>query len=138
MNIDWYLLGGLTISAFTSATILPGTSDAAFLGLVYHRPDLWFLALMCASIANTLGSIVSYLMGRTLSQRSHTLSYKTQSFLQRYGVWSLLLAWLPIIGDALPITAGWLRFNLLHCIIMLMIGKFIRYSLLLLSIQTWL
>ena len=49
--------------------------------------------------------------------------------LNRWGIWPLLFAWLPIIGDALPFAAGWLRLNALHCAIILIAGKLLRYAM---------
>lgn len=123
------LLGGLWLSAFTSATILPGTSDAAFAALVHNRPELAAAAWLTASCANSLGSLTSYWLGRLLPPRQ-SLSPKTAALLQRYGAWALLLAWLPLVGDALPAAAGWLRLNAWTCAVAITVGKTARYGLL--------
>ena len=96
-----YAYLALIASAFTSATLLPGTSEAAYAAFVYQYPQHALGGCLCAGLANGLGSMVSYYMGR----------------------------WLPIIGDALPLAAGWLRLNALHCAIILIAGKLLRYAM---------
>lgn len=122
----------LAVSAFTSATILPGTSDIALTALLLRHPTNWLMILLVASFANSLGAIVSYLLGRWLPQRQ-TISDKALTLLKQYGVWALLLSWLPFVGDLLPIAAGWLRLNFYQSAILLSIGKTLRYAVL-----TWL
>lgn len=126
----------LFFSAFTSATILPGTSEATLAAMVYHANDDIGLAWLIATLGNTLGSLVSYTMGfygKKLMHRFRTVrqqmpSEKAQALLQRFGAWLLLFAWIPMIGDALPIAAGWLRLNIWLCALALLIGKGIRYA----------
>ncbi|MCS4533139.1 hypothetical protein NXS09_02345 [Neisseria sp. CSL10203-ORH2] len=83
---------------------------------------------------NSLGSIFSYWMGRLLPA-PQKISEKTSGMLNHYGIWALLLAWVPIIGDGLPITAGWLKLNAGKCMVMLSIGKMLRYTALLLGME---
>ena len=109
-----YAYLGLAASAFTSATILPGTSEAAFAAFIYTYPEQAYGAWLCAGLANGLGSMVSYWMGRLIPSKkrsSERSSEKTLRLLRRWGTLPLLFAWLPVIGDALPIAAGWLRRN---------------------------
>ncbi|STZ76179.1 YqaA family protein [Bergeriella denitrificans] len=123
----FYAYLGLITSAFTSATLLPGTSEAAFAAFAYHYPDEIWRGGLCAGIANGLGSMVSYAMGRLLPDKKKP-SEKTLRHFRRYGTWSLLLAWLPVIGDALPLAAGWLRLDWKKCALMLIAGKLMRYG----------
>nr|WP_272903551.1 YqaA family protein [Neisseria lisongii] len=122
-----YAYAALAFSAFTSATILPGTSEAAFAAFLYQYPKQLYGAWFCAALFNGLGSMVSYWLGRLLPDKKRP-SEKVLRHLERWGVWSLLLAWVPIIGDALPIAAGWLRLNWFKCLIILLIGKALRYG----------
>ena len=108
-----YAYLGLAASAFTSATILPGTSEAAFATFIYNYPEQAYGAWLCAGLANGLGSMVSYWMGRLIPSKKRS-SEKTLRLLQRWGTLPLLFAWLPVIGDVLPIAAGWLRLNPLY------------------------
>lgn len=122
----------LAVSAFTSATVLPGTSDIALTALLLRHPDNWVSILLIAAFANSLGAILSYLLGRWLPQRQ-TVSDKALNLLRKYGVWALLMSWVPFVGDLLPIAAGWLRINFYQSAILISIGKTLRYAVL-----TWL
>ena len=107
-----YAYLALIASAFTSATLLPGTSEAAYAAFVYQYPQHAVGACLCAGLANGLGSMVSYYMGRMFPAKKRP-SEKVLARIQRWGIWPLLFAWLPIIGDALPLAAGWIRLNAL-------------------------
>lgn len=126
----------LAFSSFTSATILPGTSEAAFIVFIANYPSAQIEALFIAGVFNGLGSVVSYFMGRYIPLRKRP-SEKISNLLQRYGIWSLIFAWLPILGDGLPIAAGWLRLNAWKCSMILVAGKFIRYTMLLAGLKLW-
>lgn len=133
MNIALYmdtfwLLTGLAFSALTSATLLPGTSEAALLAVVHGRADLVLAAWGVATAANTAGSLVSYALGRLLPPKQHPS--RAAGYLKRYGSVCLLLAWVPFIGDALPVAAGRLRMNAWLCVLMLLVGKGLRYAFL--------
>lgn len=101
-------LAGLFTSAFVSATLFPGASEAVLLALVHAWPDEITAAVTVATIGNTLGSMTSYLIGRLFPKK---VSGKAIDWLTRWGVWALLFAWLPLVGDALPLAAGWLRIS---------------------------
>ena len=124
----------LAFSAFTSATLLPGTSETAFVLFVHRFSEHAYGALLCAGLANGLGSMVSYWMGRLIPSKKRS-SEKTLRLLRRWGTLPLLFAWLPVIGDALPIAAGWLRLNLYTSALMLLTGKILRYGIILAGIK---
>ncbi len=117
----------LAASAFTSATILPGSSEAALATYVEIFPNEIFLGWLIATLANTLGSATSLYLGRMIPQKKQP-SEKIQKLLQKYGSASLVMAWLPIVGDALPVAAGWLRLRILPCLVYLLLGKALRYG----------
>ena len=119
----------LSVSAFTSATVLPGTSDIALTALLLRNPNDWLSIFLVASVANSLGGIVSYGLGYWLPKR-HRISDKAKRLFEKYGVWALLLSWMPVIGDLLPIGAGWLRLNVWLSAVMILLGKSIRYAVL--------
>lgn len=131
MNLET-VLWGLWLSAFTSATVWIGTSEAAF--WVAHRafPENAVLIFWVAVSGNTLGSVVSWAMGRFLPERFliHKINPKALNYLKKWGAWSLFWAWVPMVGDALPIVAGWLRLNFWACALMLFLGKGFRYGML--------
>lgn len=121
--------------AFLAATLLPFYSEVLVIGLVVDRPDEWFLIWLVASLGNTLGSAVNWVMGRYLLRyqdrkwfpfKSDGLS-RSQRWFQKYGVWSLLMAWAPIGGDALTFLAGVMRVNFTLFWVLTFAGKGARY-----------
>ena len=109
-----YLL--LFSSAFLAATILPFYSEVLLYALLRDGGDPWILVAV-ATLGNTLGAVVNWVLGLYIlkfqNKRwfyfSHKQIEKAQAWFQRYGVWSLLLAWLPLGGDALTLIAGIMR-----------------------------
>ncbi|GAA5190781.1 YqaA family protein [Ferrimonas gelatinilytica] len=128
-------LWGLFSSAFIAATLAPGGSEAILAYLVGQGEIPLLTLLLVATVGNTLGSLTSYLIGRYLHRRKTPQEMvsgrerRVIDWLQRYGIWSLLLAWLPVVGDAIPLLAGWFRFPLLSSTLLIFIGKFLRYLL---------
>jgi membrane protein YqaA with SNARE-associated domain len=129
---------GLFFSAFLAATLVPAYSEIVFAGLVtagYEPLALW----AWASAGNTLGSAVNWMLGRYLLhfQDRRWFPFKpenlgvAQRWFQKYGVWSLLMAWLPVGGDALTFIAGMMRVNFLIFLALTAIGKATRYAILL-------
>ena len=131
MDIVWQWLG-LWFSAFSSATILPGTSDVVLLAFVNANPQLWLGALLLATLGNGMGGMVSYGMGRMVPDKQRP-SERIHGWIQKYGVWALLMSWVPFVGDGLAIAAGWLRLNFWLSSLMLVLGKFARYAVLVLG-----
>lgn len=134
--MDAYL--GLFLSAFLAATLVPAYSEILFAGLVsagYDPLALW----LWASTGNTLGSAVNWVLGRYLlhfqDRRWFPFNERNmasaQSWFQRFGVWSLLFAWLPIGGDALTFIAGIMRVRFSLFLLLTAIGKASRYAILL-------
>ena len=125
---DTVSLSALFVSAFTSATLLPGTSDAVLVAVLWRNPALAWQALAVATLGNSLGGMLSYGLGRLLPEKiRHRFSEKTVRYCQRWGAPVLLLSWLPLLGDALPFAAGWLRLNWRQSFCFLTLGKFLRY-----------
>lgn len=120
------VLWSLAALAFVSATVLPGSSEAALLAVLYQRPELAVLAVLVATLGNTLGGVSSYALGRCVPQR---VNGKAVNVARRYGVWSLFFSWLPVLGDALCVAAGWLRFNFWTSFLLIALGKAARYVL---------
>lgn len=129
-------------SALLSATILPGNSEIIFTTLAsqtilaknaFYSSSLVTLILV-ATIGNSLGSLITYTMGLLLPLPTQTKNRYTAWALaksKQYGVIVLLFSWLPIVGDLFCGIAGWLRFNIWQSILLIIIGKLIRYSFLL-------
>lgn len=128
---DFSLLLGLFASAFLSATLFPASSELAFVGLITHKPHLGEMALIIATLGNSAGSLTSYFIARKLPEKhQQRLSPRTLQRTQRYGAPILALAWLPIVGDLLPLAAGWLRLNVWQCVLWIVAGKLARYAFL--------
>lgn len=117
-------LWGVLITSFLSATLLPGGSEAVLVGALKLHPELFWPALAVGTLGNTLGGMVSFGMGRLLPP---TQQLKHAEKVRRYGTPALLFAWMPIIGDALCLAAGWLRLNPWHAALFMALGKFARY-----------
>lgn len=117
-------LWGLFISSFLAATLLPGGSEAVLIGVLKLHPETFWLALLLGTLGNTLGGMVSFGMGRLLPQ-THQLKHVEK--MRHYGSPLLLLAWAPLIGDALCLSAGWLRLNPWYAALFMALGKFARY-----------
>lgn len=127
-------LWGLFISSFLAATLLPGGSEAVLFAVLKSNTDPAWMALMLATVGNTLGGLTSYWIGRAFPQRKATPDSRTgrwqaraEAWAQRFGPAIMLGAWIPIIGDPLCVAAGWLRLNALLVTIFMTIGKLARY-----------
>jgi membrane protein YqaA with SNARE-associated domain len=116
----WALFG----SSFLAATLLPGGSEAVLFAVLKLHPAQYWLALGVATLGNTLGGMSSYLIGRVIPQRKDLRGLQA---VQRYGGSSLLLSWVPLIGDPLCVAAGWLRLNPWLAALFMASGKFARY-----------
>ena len=114
----------LFLGSFFAATLLPGGSEAVLFGVLKSYPETLWPALFIATLGNTLGGMVTFGMGWLLPQ---TQQLKHVEKLRRYGTPVLLLAWVPLIGDALCLAAGWLRLNWWHAALFMAVGKFARY-----------
>ena len=118
-------LGALFVSSFLSATLLPGSSELVFSGLLLSGTVAVWPALAVATFGNSLGGMSTYLLGWLLPDRARDA--RAVKWLHRWGSPALLLSWAPFLGDALCFAAGWLRIKPLHSAIFIVIGKFIRY-----------
>ncbi|GAB4116137.1 MAG: YqaA family protein [Sideroxydans sp.] len=119
-------LSSLFFSSFLAATLLPGGSEAVLFAVLKAYPETFWPALLLATLGNTLGGMVSFGMGWLLPQ---TQQLKHVAKVRQYGTPVLLLAWVPLIGDALCLAAGWLRLNPWQAALFMLVGKFSRYLL---------
>lgn len=118
-------LAGLFVSAFLSATVLPGNSELVLLAILKLFPQQLIGALIVATLGNTLGGMTSYWLGRLAPRLEER---RGLGYVKRWGAWSLLLSWVPIVGDALCLAAGWLRLGWLACLLAMLFGKGARYA----------
>jgi len=123
----------LFFSAFISSTLFPGGSEAVLAYLASEAEHPLFLLVTIATLGNTLGAMTSWGIGRLISIRysaeklSKTSQQKAVERIQKYGSPILLLSWLPVVGDPLCVAAGWLRIHWLPCLLFIMLGKLLRY-----------
>jgi len=125
---------GLFLASFTSATLLPGGSEALFVYLL-SLPLNPFVLLLIATLGNTLGSFVNYVLGKYATTFALSKGYMSEKQLQKastlfekYGAISLLFSWLPIIGDPLTFVAGIVRYSWWKFLIIVGLAKLARYS----------
>lgn len=126
---------GLLVAAFLAATLLPAQSEALLAGLVASGKFSTVLLVLVASVGNVLGSVLNWLIGRGIERFrdrrwfpvSPQALERAQGWYGRLGHWSLLLAWLPIIGDPLTLVAGTMREPLWRFLLLVTIGKVGRY-----------
>lgn len=119
-------LAGLFLASFLSATLLPGGSEVVLVAVLHQHPDQVTAALVLATLGNTAGGMTTYYMGRLLPQN---IAPQKSALARRHGAPILLLAWAPVVGDALCAAAGWLRLPPLPCLAWMAVGKAARYIL---------
>ena len=126
-------LSTVFIVAFVSATLLPLGSEPAVFGLVKLSPDMFWPAILVATLGNTLGGAFTWWNGygaerlyEHVANRKGTEA-RALRWLERLGAKACLLSFLPIIGDPLCALAGWLRLPFWPCVMYMAIGKFLRY-----------
>lgn len=114
----------LFVGSFLAATLLPGGSEAVLFAVLRSHPQLYWPALIVATLGNTFGGMSSYLIGRFFPQRREM---KGLARVRQHGTPLLLLSWVPIVGDAFCVAAGWLRLNPWLSAVFMAGGKFCRY-----------
>ncbi len=132
LALPQYGLSTVFVVAFVSATLLPLGSEPAVLGLIKLNPELFWPAIVVATVGNTLGGAVSWWMGYGAHQmmdryRGSSTHVRAIDWLQRFGPKACLLSWLPLVGDPLCAVAGWLKMPFWPCTLYMAIGKFLRY-----------
>ena len=134
---------GLFFAAFGAATLLPLQSEAVLVGLLLSgKYWLWSL-LAVATLGNVLGSLVNWWLGRSIERFRDRRWFpvsprhleKARIHYRRYGHWSLLLSWLPIIGDPLTLVAGVMREPLWRFILIVSLAKAARYAVVAMAVH---
>jgi len=126
---------GLFVSAFAAATILPMQSEALLVGLVAAEAQPVWALVAVASVGNVLGAIVNWILGRQVQRfrgrrwfpASDATLERAKGWYSRYGRWSLLLSWAPVVGDPLTLIAGVLREPFWSFLALVSIAKVGRY-----------
>ncbi|WP_375751353.1 YqaA family protein [Vibrio sp. HN007] len=119
-------------TGFLSATLLPGGSEAALVATLTLEQYSVISVVLVSTIGNTLGGLTNYWLGLWLPNRTQNEKHghKAILWLNKHGYFALLFSWLPVIGDPLCLAAGWLRMKFWPCLVLIAIGKALRYSLL--------
>jgi membrane protein YqaA with SNARE-associated domain len=127
----------LFVTAFISATLLPSSSEVVMSGIIIQgKANLW-LIWWAATLGNVLGSCVNYWLGtqvlRFKDRKWFPVSekglQKAQKQFNKYGVYSLLFAWVPIVGDPLTVVAGICKMRFSTFLLLVSLGKGTRYLL---------
>ena len=125
----------LFLSAFLAATVLPLSSEAVLAALIANDGFVLWLLVALASIGNTLGACVNWILGRYCLHWqdrkwfpvSRPALERASRWFSRYGQYSLLFAWVPIAGDPLTVTAGLLKLRFSRFLLLVAVGKILRY-----------
>jgi len=143
MTTDLALYLGLFWNAFLAATLLPAFSELALAGLLKAEMGTPSVLLFFATAGNVAGSVVNWGMGRSLNRFQHRRWFpfkaeklqRAQAQFARFGYWSLLFSWLPIVGDPLTLVAGMLRTPFFLFLPLVITGKALRYAVIIISIS---
>ncbi|EJN25804.1 MULTISPECIES: YqaA family protein [Pseudomonas] len=136
---------GLFLAAFGAATLLPLQSEAVLVGLLLSNQDWLWSLLAVATLGNVLGSLLNWWLGRGIERFRERRWFpvsprhleQAQKHYQRYGHWSLLLSWVPIIGDPLTLVAGVMREPLGRFLVIVTLAKGARYGVLAVATLGW-
>jgi membrane protein YqaA with SNARE-associated domain len=123
-------LASLFASSFLSATLLPGNSEVVLIAMLLSGVSQPWLLVLIATMGNSLGGLTNVILGRFFPLRKTSRwQEKAVNWLKRYGAATLLLSWMPVIGDLLCLLAGWMRISWGPVLFFLTLGKALRYVL---------
>lgn len=129
---------GLFLAAFAAATLLPMQSEAALVAMLLSGHYLPVALVTVATAGNVLGSVANWVLGRGIEHFRHKRWFpvseakleKAQVMYRRYGYWSLLLSWVPLIGDPITLVAGVMREPFWRFLLLVILAKGGRYLVL--------
>ncbi len=144
--IESAVYGSLFLSAFLAATVLPLSSEAVLAALVSSDGLILWLLVALASIGNTLGACVNWILGRYCLHWQDRKWFpisppaleRASRWFSRHGQYSLLFAWIPVIGDPLTVTAGLLKLRFSRFLLLVAVGKILRYVVVALAAREFL
>ncbi|SFH98642.1 membrane protein YqaA, SNARE-associated domain [Pseudomonas guineae] len=136
LTLSAYL--GLFLSALGAATLLPLQSESVLVALLLSGTYVPWMLVAIASAGNVLGALLNWLLGRYLEHFRHKAWFpvsearlqQAQRGYARYGRWSLLLSWVPVIGDPLTLVAGVMRERVWIFLLIVSLAKTARYAVL--------
>ena len=129
---------GLFFSALVAATIIPMQSEAVLVGLLATSEQPAMMLILVATVGNVLGAVINWWLGRYLLNfrgkrwfpSSQSQIARAQIWYSRYGRWTLLGSWLPLVGDPITVVAGVMREPLISFLLLVSFAKALRYLLL--------
>ena len=135
----------LFTAAFLAATLLPLQSEAVLAGLLVAGDHAPLALILVATAGNVLGSVVNWIVGRSLLRFRHRRWFpasdrqldRAQGWYRRYGRWTLLGSWLPVVGDPLTLVAGVMREPLIPFVLLVTLAKGMRYVVLAALVLAW-
>ena len=128
---DALSLASLFASSFLSSTLLPGNSEVVLVAMLLSGVSQPWLLVLIATMGNSLGGLTNVILGRFFPLREKSRwQEKAVGWLKRYGAATMLLSWMPVIGDLLCLLAGWMRISWGPVLFFLCLGKALRYVLL--------
>ncbi|MDO0897302.1 YqaA family protein [Enterobacter hormaechei] len=128
---DALSLASLFASSLLSSTLLPGNSEVVLVAMLLSGVSQPWLLVLIAIMGNSLGGLTNVILGRFFPLREKSRwQEKAVGWLKRYGAATLLLSWMPVIGDLLCLLAGWMRISWGPVLFFLCLGKALRYVLL--------
>jgi len=120
----------LLVASFIASTLVPLSSEAVLFGYLKLYPEHAAIAVALATLGNTAGGLTTYALGRLVPERTRNkLDPRALAWLERYGSAATFFAFLPLVGDALCLAAGWLRVNWLAALAFMAAGRLARYLL---------
>ena len=135
---DLLALLGLFATCLAAGSVVPIPSEAAFVALLFDSDFAPWTLIATATTGNVTGSTINWLIGRSAARLAGRRWYpvseagleRGRAWYHRYGRWSLLMSWIPIVGDPLTITAGMMREPLWSFLLIVSAAKFSRYAVL--------
>lgn len=120
----------MLVASFIASTLVPLSSEAVLFGYLKLYPEHAAIAVALATLGNTAGGLTTYALGRLVPERTRNkLDPRALAWLERYGSAATFFAFLPLVGDALCLAAGWLRVNWLAALAFMAAGRLARYLL---------
>lgn len=119
-------LAGIFAASFLAATLVPLPSEAALFAYLQLYPERVALAVAVATLGNTAGGMTSYALGRFIPQKQ--FNPRALRTVRRFGAPATFFAFLPFVGDAVCVAAGWLRIHWLAALAFMAAGRLARYT----------
>ncbi|MGV3550287.1 YqaA family protein [Rhizobium sp.] len=133
---DFAAMLGLFMTGVLAGSVVPIPSETALVAMLMRSTYSVWLLLLVSTVGNVAGSVINWLIGRALEKFKHKRWFpadekqlaKAQRWYHRYGRWSLLMSWVPVVGDPLTVVAGVMKEPLWFFLLLVTVAKFTRYA----------